>query len=70
MTFKELRVKKGLSQQEIADCVGVKQTTISQYENGLRQPNLKVAKNISNVLGVSLDVFVDSLVFQNEITSK
>ena len=70
MTFKELRIKKGLSQQEIADCVGVKQTTISQYENGSRQPNLKVAKNISNVLGVSLDVFVDSLIFQNEITSK
>ena len=34
MTLKQLRVNKGLSQVELGNQVGLKQTTISQYENG------------------------------------
>lgn len=44
MTLKEFREKKGLSQTELANRVGLKQTTISQYENGSRRPNLSMAK--------------------------
>lgn len=33
MTLKQLRVNKGLSQVELGNQVGLKQTTISQYEN-------------------------------------
>lgn len=44
MTLKEFREQKGLSQTELANRVGLKQTTISQYENGFRRPNLSMAK--------------------------
>lgn len=67
MSFKELREKRGLSQTELANRVGLKQTTISQYENGTRRPNLSVAKKLADALGTTLDEFVCLLTFQNEI---
>lgn len=67
MTLKELRVEKDMSQTELADIVGLKQTTISQYENGSRRPNISIAKKLSNALGISLDDFVRLSTFQNEI---
>lgn len=67
MTLKQLRTNKGMSQAELADMVGLKQTTISQYENGSRKPPLSMAKKLSEVLNVSLDDFFSSLTFQNEI---
>lgn len=67
MTLKEFREKKGLSQTELANRVGLKQTTISQYENGSRRPNLSIAKKLSDALEMSLDDFVCLSTFQNEI---
>ena len=67
MTLKQLRTARGLSQAELGDMVGLKQATISQYENGSRKPPLPVAKKMSEVLNVSLDDFFSSLTFQNEI---
>lgn len=67
MTLKQLRTNKGMSQAELGDMVGLKQTTISQYENGSRKPPLSMAKKLSEVLNVSLDDFFSSLTFQNEI---
>lgn len=57
MTLKEFRKQKGLSQTELANRVGLKQTTISQYENGFRRPNLHMAKKLADALGMSLDDF-------------
>jgi transcriptional regulator with XRE-family HTH domain len=67
MTLKELREEKGMSQTELANIVGLKQTTISQYENGSRSPKMSVAKKLSDALGISLDDFVRLSTFQNEI---
>lgn len=67
MTLKEFREQKGLSQTELANLVGLKQTTISQYENGSRRPNLLIAKKTADALGMSLDDFACLFTFQNEI---
>jgi transcriptional regulator with XRE-family HTH domain len=67
MTLKEFREKRGLSQTELADRVGLKQTTISQYESGSRRPNLAIAKKLADALEISLDDFVCLSTFQNEI---
>ena len=67
MTLKQLRVNKGLSQVELGNQVGLKQTTISQYENGSRKPPLSMAKKLSVALDVTLDDIFCSLAFQNEI---
>lgn len=67
MTLKQAREGKGLSQADLADAVGLKQSTISQYENGSRKPSLVKAKRLSNILGISLDEFFCLSTFQNEI---
>ena len=36
----ELRKKKGISQENLADICGLDRTTVSLYERGIRQPTL------------------------------
>lgn len=67
MTLKQFREKKGMSQTELGNKVGLKQTTISQYENGSRKPNLAMAKKLADALEISLDELFCSITFQNEI---
>lgn len=52
---KVCREELGLTQQELADMVGLSQETISQYEIGSRTPNVITAKKIAEALHVSLD---------------
>ena len=41
--LKETRTEKGLSQQELADMVGVSRNTISSLETGQYEPSAKLA---------------------------
>ena len=56
----ELRKKNGFSQEELADKVGVTRQTISKWELGETSPDLKQAKELSNIFKVSLDELVDN----------
>lgn len=49
----ELRKKQGWSQSELASHVGVKQNTISQYENAQRNIPSKLVLKLSDLFGVS-----------------
>ncbi|MDO4996973.1 MAG: helix-turn-helix transcriptional regulator [Bacilli bacterium] len=49
--LKEIRKEKNLSQQELADLVGVSRNTISSLETGQYEPTAKLAL----VLAVALD---------------
>ena len=51
----ELRKKKGLSQEDLAEKVGVARQTISKWELGETSPDLKQAREISKIFNVSLD---------------
>jgi len=51
----DLRKKNGLSQEELAEKVGVARQTISKWELGETSPDLKQAKELSNIFNVSLD---------------
>lgn len=53
--LKELREKKGLTQVEFGELLGVKGTTISKYENNLKPPDGKTIRKISEKMGVSCD---------------
>lgn len=50
--LKEARTKKNMTQQELADKVGVARQTISMIENGENQPSVELAKKISKVLKI------------------
>ena len=53
MGIKECRIKKHMTQQELADAIGVSYSVISKYENGkITPPPQKIAK-IADVLQVS-----------------
>jgi len=56
----ELRKKKGLSQEELAEKVGVARQTISKWELGETSPDLKQSKELSKIFNVSLDELVDN----------
>jgi transcriptional regulator with XRE-family HTH domain len=51
----QLRKQKGLSQQALADAVGLHVTQIKRYEAGATQPSLEALKKIAITLGVSTD---------------
>ena len=53
--LKEARIKKGLSQKEVADNIGVAISTYSLYESGNREPNVQTIKKIADFLGISAD---------------
>ncbi|MCL2228752.1 MAG: helix-turn-helix domain-containing protein [Firmicutes bacterium] len=40
--IKELREQKCISQKDLADAIGVKQHTISEYENDKKRPSYEV----------------------------
>lgn len=48
--LKEARIKKKLTQQELADKVGVSRQTISMIEIGANKPSVELAKKIGKVL--------------------
>ena len=52
--LKELRTKKGLSQEEFAHNIGLHRTYISQLERGLKSPSLQTLEKTSNELGLTL----------------
>ena len=52
MGLKEVREKKGMTQQELADKIGCVRQTISMIENGNNQLTVEMAKKISKVLKV------------------
>lgn len=49
--LKEIRKEKSISQQELADMVGVSRNTISSLETGQYQPTAKLAY----VIAIALD---------------
>lgn len=52
--IKEVRKKKGLSLQQVADAVGVGNNTISRYETGKREPKLETWQALANFFNVTV----------------
>lgn len=51
----ELRKKNQLTQQELADKMGIKRELINYYENGTRQPKINDVINMSKIFDVTTD---------------
>lgn len=58
--IRQLRQKKGITQQELAESVGVTRQTINALENARYNPSLLLAYRITKILGRNAieDVFV------------
>lgn len=56
--IRELRARDRLSQEALAQMVGVRRETIGNLENGRYNPSLKLAMDIAQVFGTTVeDIF-------------
>ena len=55
--IKILRKEKRLTQQDLADSLGIKRATISNYEINRRTPHMSELQKIAEFFGVGLDYF-------------
>lgn len=59
MDLKIKREKKRLTQQQLAELVGVDRTLISKIESGAATPSITTAKKIAAVLGLNWTEFFE-----------
>lgn len=57
--LKSLRLSNNLTQQQLADKLGVKQNTISMYENGLRTPDLSFVGEIADFFNTDINYLIN-----------
>lgn len=56
--LKRLRKETGVSQQELADAVGVSQQSVNKYENHSIEPDIETIIRIADYLHVSVDELI------------
>lgn len=57
--LKKLRTEHQMSQQEVADRLGLNKQAISQYERGVRKPNFEIAEQLADVFHVDLNYLLE-----------
>lgn len=55
MTIRDLRIRAGYSQKEVAKKLHIGQNSLSQYETGKRQISPEIAKDLAAFFGVTLN---------------
>ena len=58
--IKQLRKKKGISQSELAELIGVKNNTVSTWERGTRKPDFEALNLLSDYFEVSFEYILGS----------
>lgn len=53
--LKELRIKKGMSQTDVARALGISRQAYNFYENKKRDPDTAMVKTLAEFFGVSTD---------------
>ena len=53
--IRDMRIEKGLSQQELGDLLGVTKVSICGYENGTRTPSLDTFYDLAKVFNTTTD---------------
>ena len=66
--IKRLRKNKGLKQQEIAELLGIKRNTYSDWENGKTEPKLENVVKIAQIFNTTTDKLLGVDFFRTEGT--
>lgn len=68
--LKEARSRKKLKQSDLAKQLGVKNTTISNWENNISKPDLDMLSYICGALDVKVSYFLEATLPEDEISIK
>jgi transcriptional regulator with XRE-family HTH domain len=58
MRLKELRMQRGVTQQEVASVIGCSKNNYARYERGERTPDIEMFKALSFYFQKSIDYLV------------
>jgi len=58
-TVKKLRLKSGMTQQQLADCLNVSMQTISRWETSVTYPDIVMLPILARYFGVSVDYLLN-----------
>lgn len=53
--IRQLRIDKGLTQQELADTLGITQQAVGRWERGLATPDTSTLPRLADFFGVTVD---------------
>lgn len=53
--IKELRKKRGLTQEELAKLLGVDRTTVTLWERGVNHPRITILPKLAKILHCTVD---------------
>lgn len=59
--IRKYRKRCGFTQQQLAEKTGIGQSSIAQYEKGLRKPDIVVLKKLSVVLKCTTDELLEPI---------
>ena len=65
--LEEKRLEKGLTQEQTAILSDIARTTYAMIEQGKRNPSVKVAKQISNVLDFNWTLFFEDKLHESRM---
>jgi len=51
-TIKELRIQKGIKQGDLAERIGISQTSLSLIESGVKQPSQETLKKVCDIFEI------------------
>lgn len=66
--FKLLRQKSGLTQQQMADELGLSRSTIGMYESGEREPGFEILESIADFFNVDMNYLIGKKDYSEIIT--
>lgn len=55
MNLKDIRVKRNMTQQAVANYINCSSVVYSRYESGKRQPSIETLLKLAELFGVTLD---------------
>ena len=63
--IKELRKKRNITQQDLAEMLGVSYQAISRWENSITSPDITVLPVLANIFNVTVDYLLDVNINEN-----
>ena len=64
--IKELRKARGLTQEQLANAIGISFQAVSKWENNIAYPDITLAPVLANFFGVSMDELFDFSLAEKE----